>query len=335
MRNWIVSFLLCCLIVSGCGVPKNDGNRPGNRSESLQALPEAAPLADQADSEVLPVLPAPALVTPPSPPAIQEREPPKLKLNAGPIQAPNAPQEPPKKTKRAPKPSVPVQQNRVVHNHLSLAELRLKYSDSFKVRGSTNEKKAALTFDDGPDLQFTPQILDVLKKNRVKATFFVVGFLAEAHPDLIERMVKEGHVIGNHSYSHALFTKLSGPKFESQIESTQSVVRRLAGYAPKLLRPPYGAINEEQIKWASAHHFLIVNWNVDSLDWKGLSAEQVSRNILSHTHPGSIILQHSGGGDGQDLSGTVKALPEIIQKLKVQGYELVTVPELLHVPKNK
>lgn len=253
--------------------------------------------------------------------------------------APAAPGErkPPAKPKkeRTDKKTVPVQQHRVAQKALSLGQLRHKYSSSFKVAGSPSENKIALTFDDGPDDKYTAQVLDVLKKADVKATFFVIGFRAKAHPELIARMVREGHIVGNHSYNHPNLPKLSEPVFERQIEDTQTVLKSLTGYEPKLFRPPYGAVNEDQVRWAADHQFMIVNWNVDSLDWRGLNAEQVSSNILKAARAGSIVLQHCGGGEGQDLSGTVKALPNIIQQLKSKGYQFVTVPELLHVPKSK
>ncbi|TXK77508.1 polysaccharide deacetylase family protein [Paenibacillus sp. N3.4] len=237
------------------------------------------------------------------------------------------------------KPSVPVQksqgQSRISQKKLTLSQLVVKYPDTFKLRGSSQEKKVALTFDDGPDARFTPKVLDALKANQVKATFFLLGSQANAHPDMVRRIVKEGHVIGNHSYSHANLPKLSVDKFQNQIESTEGVLQNLIGYAPKLIRPPYGAINEEQVRWVADHHYLIVNWNVDSLDWKSLSSDQILNNIMLQTKPGSIILQHSGGADSQDLSGTVQAIGPLISKLKAAGYTFVTVPELLHVAKNK
>ena len=157
----------------------------------------------------------------------------------------------------------------------------------------------------------------------------------QALPDIVRRIVKEGHVIGNHSYSHANLPRLTVDKFQNQIESTENVLQSLTGYAPRLIRPPYGAINEEQVKWAAAHNYLIVNWNVDSLDWKSLKSDQVLNNIMSQTKPGSIILQHSGGADSQDLSGIIQALGPLISKLRASGYTFVTVPELLHVSKSK
>jgi peptidoglycan/xylan/chitin deacetylase (PgdA/CDA1 family) len=240
-----------------------------------------------------------------------------------------------KDERREPKKSVVVGQHRIAQKSLSLSELRKKYDSTFKLSGPSTEKKVALTFDDGPDEMYTRQVLDVLKQNKVKATFFVIGKRAEAHPELIARMIREGHIVGNHSYNHTDLSKLSVTNFEKQIEHTQLILKPMTGYYPKLLRPPYGAVNEQQVRWAMDHGYLIINWNVDSLDWKGLSADKVSHNILSANRPGAIILQHSGGGEGEDLSGSVKAIPTIIQTLKSQGYEMVTVPELLHVSKKK
>ncbi|MFD0871600.1 polysaccharide deacetylase family protein [Paenibacillus residui] len=214
---------------------------------------------------------------------------------------------------------------------LSLGDLRAKYRSTFILNGPSSKREVALTFDDAPDDRFTPQVLDVLKKEGVKATFFVVGNRVEKHPDIVQRMVDEGHVIGNHSYDHANLPKLTDDKFREQITRTDSLIRNFTGYTPSLLRPPYGNINEGQIQWLASQQKRIINWNVDSLDWKGLSAEQVETNILAHVFPGSIILQHSAGGTGEDLTGTVNALPRIIAKLREDGVKLVTIPELLNI----
>ncbi|MBO8170514.1 MAG: polysaccharide deacetylase family protein [Bacillaceae bacterium] len=218
---------------------------------------------------------------------------------------------------------------------LSLADLRQKYPSTFVLNGPSNKRQVALTFDDGPDLEYTPQILDVLKQYNVKATFFVVGNRAEAHPEIVRRMHREGHEIANHTYSHPHLIKVDDVTFQREVRQTDGILRPLIGYSPKLFRPPYGDVTEDQIKWLSSQNYTIVNWNVDSLDWKGLSQDQVSVNVLSHVFPGSIILQHSAGGKGEDLSGTVKALPEIIQKLRADGVQFVTTSELLNLPRSR
>jgi peptidoglycan/xylan/chitin deacetylase (PgdA/CDA1 family) len=215
---------------------------------------------------------------------------------------------------------------------LSLADLHSKYHSTFFLNGDPSKREVALTFDDAPDANFSPQVLDVLKGVGVKATFFVVGNRAEAHPDIMKRIVAEGHAIGNHSYSHANLPKLTDAEFRSQIEKTDTIIRRFTGYTSDIVRPPYGNINEPQIQWLGSQQKKIISWNVDSLDWKGLNAEQVITNVLGHVHPGSIILQHAAGGTNEDLSGTVKALPKIINQLQADGVKLVTVPELFNIP---
>ncbi|MFP4976209.1 polysaccharide deacetylase family protein [Paenibacillus sp. CN-4] len=216
----------------------------------------------------------------------------------------------------------------------ALSQLIHKYPDTFLVRGPA-VKRAALTFDDVPDPRFTPHLLDVLKQQKVKATFFVVGSRARKHPAIVQRIVREGHIIGNHSYSHPRFGKMSVGPFRDQIERTETVLLRQIGYRPLLIRPPYGEITEDQLLWAKRRGYRIVNWNVDSSDWKSLPRRKVALNILSAAGRGSIILQHGGGGRGSDLNGSIDALPEVIASLRSRGYQLVTVPELLGLPKRK
>lgn len=216
---------------------------------------------------------------------------------------------------------------------MTLADLRAKYSSTFVLQGSGDKREVALTFDDAPDDVFTPMVLDVLKREGVRATFFCVGNRIEAHPDVMRRIVAEGHVVGNHSYSHANLPKLPDDKFREEIRKTDQLIRQYAGYTPSFVRAPYGNISEEQIKWLASQKRKIVGWNVDSLDWKNLSREEVATNILANVRPGAIILQHSAGGTGEDLTGTVEALPEVIRKLREDGVQLVTVARLLGIPK--
>lgn len=216
---------------------------------------------------------------------------------------------------------------------MTLGELRRKYSETFKFNGP-EVKQVALTFDDVPDPRFTPQVLDILKKHGVKATFFVVGGRAKKHPELLRRIHREGHIIGNHSYSHPLFKKKSALEFKNEIERTEKVIEKLIGYKPRLIRPPYGEINEEQLKWAKKQGYKIINWNVDSLDWKALDKDKVKHNVLSAVGPGAIVLQHAGGGIGSNLTGTIEALPDIIRILRNRGYRFVTITDLLHYQKS-
>ncbi|GIN59851.1 hypothetical protein J8TS2_41700 [Lederbergia ruris] len=213
-----------------------------------------------------------------------------------------------------------------------LSKLKNKYKSTFLMRGPESKREVALTFDDAPDETFTPIILDILKQKDVKATFFLVGYRIEKYPEVVKRIVQEGHAIGNHSYNHPDYLTLSHTDFQNQIGRTDELIESYTGFRPSIVRPPYGNINEKQLEWLASQKRVVVNWNVDSLDWKGLDAEQVTNNILVNVTPGSIILQHSGTGDGGDLSGTIHALPTIIDELRKDDFKLVTVQEMLGVP---
>lgn len=197
--------------------------------------------------------------------------------------------------------------------------------------GPRGEKFVALTFDDGPDNVFTPQILDVLKAKKVRATFFIIGSRAETLPDMMARIVNEGHVIGNHTWTHANLIKLSNDEFYNEINKTNVLLNKISGRKTSLFRSPYGSIDPSQVNLVGGLNMKIIAWNVDSLDWKGLPESQVKSNILENVRKGSIILQHAAGGSLEDLSGTVQALPTVIDVLQKEGYKFLTIPELLKI----
>jgi peptidoglycan/xylan/chitin deacetylase (PgdA/CDA1 family) len=202
-------------------------------------------------------------------------------------------------------------------------------------RGPANVKMIALTFDDGPDSLFTPQILDILQKYKVKATFFLIGKRAEVHRDIVRRMAREGHVVGNHSWSHPNLIKLDRQALEKEIMKTENLLLKDVGYRTALFRSPYGSLDRQKVREVQGLGYKVIAWNVDSLDWKGLTGEQVRSNILENVRKGSIVLQHSAGGPGEDLSGTAEALPVIIRTLIKEGYRFVTIPELLGIRHGK
>jgi peptidoglycan/xylan/chitin deacetylase (PgdA/CDA1 family) len=213
---------------------------------------------------------------------------------------------------------------------MSWVKLHKQFPDTFLTNGPRNAKRVALTFDDAPDPRFTPAILDILARYDVCATFFVVGARAAKYPAIVKRIHKEGHIIGNHSYDHAVFSMLSLTNYGKQIWQTDYIIKNITGYSPHFVRPPYGELLPQQVKWSKQAGFTVVNWDVDSIDWKNNpSSLSIVNNIKKTLQPGSIVLQHAGGGVGQDLSGTIKALPVIIQLLRNKGYELVTLPELI------
>ncbi|MFF2885336.1 polysaccharide deacetylase family protein [Paenibacillus sp. NPDC057967] len=216
------------------------------------------------------------------------------------------------------------------NDDMSWVNMQNKYPGTFVMSGSRDKRNVSLTFDDAPDPRVTPEILDTLSQYHIRATFFIVGDRAAKHPELVKRIMREGHVIGNHSYNHAVLSKLPLAQFQQQIWKTDGIIKRIVGVSPRLVRPPYGEMKPQQIAWGKENGFTVVNWDVDSEDWRNNpSSARVLANIKKTLQPGSIILQHAGGGDRQDLSGTIHALPVLIEMLQGKGYNIVTLPELL------
>lgn len=189
-----------------------------------------------------------------------------------------------------------------------------------KINARTPSQKIALTFDDGPSEQTTPQVLDILKQHGIKATFYIVGSKVQGNEAILKRIVDEGHELGNHSWNHPDLTTLSMEEAKAQIENTQRAIEQVTGgIKAKSLRPPYGAINATLDK---QFDLPLAMWNVDSLDWQSHSAEKII-NVVSHTvSAGGIILTHDIHQD------TVDALHRLIVSLKEKGYEFATFSEM-------
>ncbi len=182
----------------------------------------------------------------------------------------------------------------------------------------------ALTFDDGPSAKLTPQLLDLLAAHHIKATFFVIGQNVAENPEITARAAREGHEIGNHSWSHPNFAKMSDDAVRQQLRKTDDAIRSAIGKSPTLLRPPYGNITARQKKWiADEFGYKIALWDVDPLDWKRPGPAIVRDRILRNTRPGSIVLSH-------DIHpGTIEAMPSTIDQLEAKGFKFVTVSELI------
>ena len=180
----------------------------------------------------------------------------------------------------------------------------------------------ALTFDDGP-VQETAALLDVLAEKGAKATFFVVGSNASAQPDLLARMVEEGHVVGNHTEDHPDLTKLDSAAVRSEIEQVNDTVEAATGVRPSLLRPPYGAVNDTVDEVSAELGMSQILWNVDPEDWKDRDSAIVEERVLASTGAGDIVLSHDIHQTTRDAYGS------IIDQLQAEGYVLVTVPQLL------
>lgn len=185
-----------------------------------------------------------------------------------------------------------------------------------------DEKKVAITFDDGPDAKTTALLLDGLKARGVRASFFVIGEKAEQNPELILRMKKEGHLIGNHTYSHVQLNAISINQACSQVKAANDVIEGIIGQEVIYLRPPYGEWNHKK---DCPQDMIAVYWDVDPLDWKRTDTGQIAADILRQVKPGDIILLH-------DIYETsVQAAFLVIDELHRQGYEFVTVDELMFV----
>jgi polysaccharide deacetylase family sporulation protein PdaB len=198
--------------------------------------------------------------------------------------------------------------------------------------GSVQGKQVALTFDDGPDNYYTLQILDILKKENVKATFFIVGERAKAHPDVVKRIVNDGHAIGNHSWDHPDFPKINSEQATKEVTKTQEELESIVGFRPSLFRPPYGSLNDSDIQTITGMGLNIIDWSVDTRDWAGTPTPKIMEYVRKELKPGGIILEHCAGGRNENLSNTVSALEQIIPLLKKEGYNFVTVPTLLSLP---
>jgi len=190
-------------------------------------------------------------------------------------------------------------------------------------------KLVALTFDDGPDNNYTLKILDILKEYDVKATFFLVGTQVKKYPETAKRIVEEGHSVGNHTWSHSDLTKLSAKAQAEQIDKAQREIVKATGATPSLMRAPYGAISSSALKTVHLGGMKHVAWTVDTRDWAGTSVAAMHKNVMTNTKEGGVILMHSFGGRKDALEHTVKLLPSIIKDLQAKGYELVTVDEMI------
>src|SRR5947199_7810496 len=188
----------------------------------------------------------------------------------------------------------------------------------------------AITFDDGPSATLTPKLLDILAAHRIKATFFVIGENVVEHPENVARAASEGQEIGNHSWSHPNFGKMSDEGVRGQVQRTDDAIKEATGTRPILLRPPYGSITARQKRWIHDQFgYQIILWDVDPYDWKRPGPSVVRNRILKETQPGSIVLSH-------DIHpGTIEAMPSTFDALEAKGFRFVTVSELIRmaVPK--
>lgn len=197
-------------------------------------------------------------------------------------------------------------------------------------KGSVSGRKICLTFDDGPDPRYTPEILNILQKFQVPAIFFLVGAKAERSPDLVRRIDAEGHQIGCHTYDHRHAYLLSPWKSLTTISQGRQAIERITEKPLRWFRPPWGALNFFQYYFLQHFRFQIVLWNANALDWKRKTgASGITKLLMKKVKPNSIIVLHDSGGENGASDNTVVALPGIIEYLQNNGYCFVTLEEAL------
>jgi peptidoglycan/xylan/chitin deacetylase (PgdA/CDA1 family) len=219
---------------------------------------------------------------------------------------------------------LPAEQHRQQVNSISQ-----KFPNVVFYKGNPNKKRVALTFDDGPDNFYTPRILDILHEKGVPGTFFMVGKEVKSFPDMVKRITREGNAIGNHSWDHPKLWTLNSAQVTQEIISTENEIEQITGRRSDLFRPPYGRLTPEEVAQIHSLGYRIIDWSVDTLDWKGTSAPAILQSVDKEVSPGGIILEHCLAGRPGELNGTLQALPQIIDQLRAKGYEFVTVPTLL------
>lgn len=192
---------------------------------------------------------------------------------------------------------------------------------------STHFPAIALTFDDGPHPENTPRLLDILKQYGVRATFFVVGRNVEKYPHIAQRIVSEGHQIGNHTMTHPDLVKLKRKKFDDEVKEVNTIIEAYTGVRPTCIRPPYGSLNSKvEALLHNVYGLNVVLWSVDPKDWKKPGASEVTQRLIEGAKPGAILLAH-------DIHAqTIEAVGPAIAQLKAQGYRFGTIDQLISLP---
>ena len=199
-------------------------------------------------------------------------------------------------------------------------------------QGSSTERNVALTFDDGPNATYTPQVLQILDHYSIKATFFVIGANVERHPEIARLIVEHGHQIANHSESHSNDLPYWTPgQIMKDYRSAQKAILDATGLTPRFYRAPHGKVSPWMRLALRRQGVVMVRWNCSVSDWKNPGVDKLISRVLDETHSGSIILLHDGLdlNENPDRSQLVQALPTIIEKLQGEGYKFVTVAQLL------
>lgn len=188
----------------------------------------------------------------------------------------------------------------------------------------TSEKKIAISFDAAWGADYTEDLLGILKKYNIKTTFFLVGFWVDNYPEMVKRINEEGHEIGNHSSKHPKMSQLSEKQITEELTSTADRIEAITGKKVTLFRPPFGDYNNRLIETARGLGYQVIQWDVDSLDYKDYGVDSIVNRVMNKVGNGSIVLFHN------NATYTKDALPIILEKLKAQGYTIVPISELIY-----
>lgn len=191
-------------------------------------------------------------------------------------------------------------------------------------RVERNDNKIAISFDCAWGTDYTDKLLEIMDKESVKCTFFAVEFWTKKNPEYIKKISEYGHEIGTHSSTHSYMSKLNKETIIKELSSSAGEIEKITGKKVEVFRPPYGDFNDRLIKTARELNLYTIQWDVDSLDWKDLSAKEICDRVIKKVKSGSIVLFHNQG------LHTAEALPTIISQLKGRGYEFVSIGELIY-----
>jgi peptidoglycan-N-acetylglucosamine deacetylase len=210
---------------------------------------------------------------------------------------------------------------------LGVALPHWRFFGPFICTGDNSKKQVALTFDDGPDARSTPALLEVLRAHEVEAAFFVIGKKVEAEPQLANQILRDGHLLENHSFAHSYATNFySTKRLTADLALAQNTIEKHTGTTPRFFRPPVGLSNPNTFRAAAALRLKVIGWNIRSLDTRSTDPEQIVRRIERRLRPGAIILLHDGNIPAERLVATVKLL---LAKLREHGYEVVRLDRML------
>ena len=215
--------------------------------------------------------------------------------------------------------SVPIY---VVHTRLAIHTASNRLLPIYSVE--KEEKVLSISFDCAWGVEHTDTLLKVMEQNDVHCTFFAVEFWVRRYPEYAKKIVDAGHELGTHSRSHPYMSKLSKANIQSELTTSSQAIKEVTGQTPTLFRPPYGDYNDTLVQTATEMGLYTIQWDVDSLDWKNLSAQEIAMRVINGAKNGSIILCHNNG------LHTAEALPLIFSTLKNRGYTFVPIGQLIY-----